>query len=75
MPEMRKTSIPEGDPIRTLLPDLQPLGPDQVGEWMDDKINYVLCQIWLPCYCSLFSCCPSCCGEERASSGGSGAGE
>ena len=29
---MRKASIPDGDPIRTLLPNLRPLGQDQVGE-------------------------------------------
>ena len=32
MPEMAKMSIPEDDPIRTLMPNLQPLEKDQVGE-------------------------------------------
>ena len=32
MPEMTKTSIPEGDPIRSLMPKLQPMDREQVGK-------------------------------------------
>ena len=31
MPEMTKSSIPEDDPIRSLMPNLQPMDKDQVG--------------------------------------------
>lgn len=35
MPEMTKSSIPEDDPIRSLMPNLQPLEKDQVGKCLE----------------------------------------
>ena len=36
MPEMTKSSIPEDDPIRSLMPNLQPLDKDQVGRYLSE---------------------------------------
>ena len=55
MPEMTRSSIPEDDPIRTMLPHLQPLEKDQVGEGME----MVFSRVTITCTCCdvyAFSC-------------------